>query len=298
MSLAWQNIGKTLSCRAVIFDRRALTFVKGEKAAESNVSALGAAAAGLGTSRTKVANRENVVATGKVKDLLQSEIRDELKARGANPIGKRWEISQRLQELLDQEATADKLLPGATPDPESALTGKEHAAVAKQEAPSVRDKYSSQLSAKLAATLARKGLGTAMEHEAKGETASEKWNLQPGVRELLQYVEMRGMLSVLLPFEVDSDLAAEEQGRGISDALKVSPFAIVAPLDLTEALRRGEGPAVHRLTEMLELDAPKRMMFVSDERKVINAAVTPARFSSPCRCSAAATPPTRRAARC
>eukprot|EP00966_Prymnesium_polylepis_P043697 1012943-Prymnesium_polylepis.1 len=150
MSLAWQNIGKSLLCRAVIFDRRAITIGKGEVQV-SSVSAAGAALAGLGTTKTKMRQPESVVAEGNVNNLLQHEVRDELKKRGVSAIGKPWEIKNRLQELLD----AERLLPGAKSDGDEP-TPQEHAAIAAQQAPSVRDKYANKMSAKLSATLARK----------------------------------------------------------------------------------------------------------------------------------------------
>ena len=58
----------------------------------------------FGTRHEKVRQTEKLVASGKVKELLQSEIREELKKRGASPVGKRWELEQRLQHLLDEGA--------------------------------------------------------------------------------------------------------------------------------------------------------------------------------------------------
>eukprot|EP00966_Prymnesium_polylepis_P291162 6724664-Prymnesium_polylepis.1 len=134
------------------------------------------------------------------------------------------------------------------------------------------------------------------------------------------------MQRVLLPDDVDSDLAAQAQGDGITkvrtppphtltvascggrsfvgvraavtydrpdrtpasltvparhdarQALKLSPFAHVLPLDLVEALRRGEGAPVQRIAQLLDLE-PKRIMLVSDDRATIGAARTGRAFS-------------------
>lgn len=270
MSLAWANIGKALNCRAVLFDRGVLSWAKGEAAAMGCAHAAAAAAAGLGTKADSMRQTDKILATGKVDQLLQHEIRDELKRRGASGLGKRWEIASRLQELIDAEKEASVLLPGATPDARAVNVGAEHATATGKPPPSVRDKYASKLSAKVAANLARKGLSMQLEHTQKQETESDQWDILPGVRELLQYVEMRGMMRVLLPNGVEDDSAAQDQAMGITKSLKLSPFTTVVPLDLTEALRRGDGSAIKRLSDLLELEA-RRMLLVSDHTKTIGA---------------------------
>ena len=110
-SLAWQNIASRLACRAVIFDARSLKRAANEVSPEADKKRQAALrAAGLGTASLDLRRPEELVAAGRVKDMLQKEIRDELKQRGLSPIGKPWEIKAKLEALLAAERREQELL--------------------------------------------------------------------------------------------------------------------------------------------------------------------------------------------
>ncbi|KAL1495872.1 hypothetical protein AB1Y20_014516 [Prymnesium parvum] len=237
MSLAWAALGKALPCRALVLDWRALTLAHGESAWPDGHSARGAAAAGLSTRHTPLRHTAAVVGAGRADALLLHELREELARRGASTVGGRRELVERLQPLLD----APPLL-----------------------AAGVREKYAARVAAKLAHSLPRQG---AAEEERRGA----RWNVQPGLRELLQYVEMRGMARLLLPAEGLPPAEARRGAEELAAALKLSPFCGVVPAELAEAVRGGEGAAVERLAGSLELE-PWRLLLVSDHRATVGAA--------------------------
>ncbi|KOO27999.1 hypothetical protein Ctob_007043 [Chrysochromulina tobinii] len=103
-SLAWTNIAKKLQLRAVIFDARSLQRAANELDSETEKrNKSGLAAAGLGSMSLGIRTPDALVAAGNVKEMLQREIREALKERGADIIGKPWEIQQRLEALLAAE---------------------------------------------------------------------------------------------------------------------------------------------------------------------------------------------------
>jgi hypothetical protein len=103
-SLAWTNIAKKLQLRAVIFDARSLQRAANELDSETEKrNKSGLAAAGLGSTSLGIRSPDALVAAGNVKEMLQREIREALKERGADIIGKPWEIQQRLEALLAAE---------------------------------------------------------------------------------------------------------------------------------------------------------------------------------------------------
>ena len=64
---------------------------------------------------------------------------------------------------------------------------------------------------------------------------SVSWHMQPGARELLTYCDMRNVLRLLLPSDVDSDEAAQAQAAQLARALQV-PTRLVprTPWDRTD----------------------------------------------------------------
>lgn len=263
MSLAWQNINRRLACRAILFDRRALVVAPGETAGPSTAALeAGARAANLGTRNAEVRQTEKIMAEGKVGDLLQSEIRAELTKRGVSAVGKRWELEQRLQALLDMAQPASQA-EAASP----AASGPPGPSKASQD---FRSKYGGKLSAKLANSLARAASLGALPPVVE---LGAGWNFQPGLRELMQYVEMRGMQRVLLPSESDditlTDAAAESQAAHITQALKLTPFSRVLPAVAAAALRGGDTQPLHSLCETIDL-LPTELMVVSDDQRVIS----------------------------
>jgi hypothetical protein len=103
-SLAWTNIAQKLQLRAVIFDARSLQRAANELDSETEKrNKSGLAAAGLGSTSLGIRSPDALVAAGNVKEMLQREIREALKERGADIIGKPWEIQQRLEALLAAE---------------------------------------------------------------------------------------------------------------------------------------------------------------------------------------------------
>ena len=139
---------------------------------------------------------------GKVKDMLGAEIREELGKRGAPIIGKRWELEARLEKLLARDglrpttaSTEEPADRGEQPRPSAAEAQAQRvdaeAGFAKEKATGIRAKYAAALEAK------KKGM--VQTKDAAPALTSSAWALQPGVKELLQYLDMRGMARALLP---------------------------------------------------------------------------------------------------
>ena len=265
LSLAWQNLSKGLPLRAVIFDARSLLRLPGEPsgAPKSNVS-------------VALRNPEQLVATGNVKEMLQKEIREALKERGSDPVGKRWELEVRLEALLavereeaairskhvspgesDVKAASEtvvtalsssqaeaKLVPSPTGTDVEARTTEATSAL------SVRAKYADKLRNRAGVSLTSSGglASTTDRHRTipAYQRPDSSWHMQPGVRNLLTYLDMRGMLRGVLPSHDDkvNDRDGEEEARQLARALQVPPFGLVLGVDDTAALRGGAPAAV------------------------------------------------------
>ena len=111
-----------------------------------------------------------------------------------------------------------------------------------------------------------------LRRDERPDDPSMSWHLQPGVRDLLTYCDMRGIVRALLPWDVDSDEAAAAQGEQLIKSLKIPPFAHVLTLSEIEATRRGEPSAVVRAISTLDLPKTSNLMLVSDQSAALRAA--------------------------
>ena len=84
--------------------------------AQAEKHALGLRQAGLGDHDLAVRRPEQLLKEGRIKDMLLSELRDELRRRGASPVGKRWEIEGRLKDLLETDGATETGGPTAGPE--------------------------------------------------------------------------------------------------------------------------------------------------------------------------------------
>ena len=109
ISLAWSNINKTLPLRAVVFDARCILRSPEEAAAPN---ALPRKDVDL-----EIRRPDKLLAEGKIKDMLRTEIREELVKRGLSSVGKPWEIKERLQAAVEAEGTSPAPAPSPPPSP-------------------------------------------------------------------------------------------------------------------------------------------------------------------------------------
>ncbi len=307
-SLAWTNIAKKLPLRAVLFDARSLQRSANEAdsdAAKRNKSGL--AAAGLGSASLGIRTPDALVAAGNVKEMLQREIREALKERGANAIGKPWEIKQRLEALLAAEKAeaaalypdgehsssgsedeSTKTQPSAPPPKADALSsssGSGGSPTTSSSADMLRAKYASKLRTRAGISLtADGGLASTVDRRAPplahDQRPEQSWHLQPGLRVLFTYLDMRGMMRGVLASEENAadEEAARAQAASIAKALQVPPFQLVLPTEHVALARRGERSAIVAACTALELP-PKAVMVVSDQSAVLQAARQAGAFS-------------------
>lgn len=286
-SLAWQNIAKGLKLRGVLFDARSLqrTAAEGDTEAEKRNKA-GLAAAGLAGASLGLRQPEALISAGNVKEMLQREIRDALKERGASSIGKRWEIAARLESLLAAErheadlqdsggATNETSAPAAVP-PATTEAAPSEPSAASLGSTALRAKYADKLRSRAGVSLTSGG-GLASMNERRMKTPDDQrpensWHLQPGLKVLCTYLDMRGMQRGVLPSaEKVSDEEGSAEAAHFAKALQVAPFGVVLPVDLAAAARRGERSAIVEAITAFDLP-PQALMVVSDEAAVLRAA--------------------------
>lgn len=122
ISLAWQNLSKKLPLRAILFDARCIlrtaeeADVEADKARNKALRQAGLVSAGLGLRQPS-----EMLAQGRIKDMLQSEMRDELSKRNLSTVGKPWELQARLKAVLEAEAVGIRAAPAASPPDAGAL---------------------------------------------------------------------------------------------------------------------------------------------------------------------------------
>ena len=204
---------KGSALRAVLFDYRALIRAPEERRLPTSPEALAGRAAvraaGIGISPAsgglfEMREPQQLLATGKVAQMLQSEIRDELTKRGASGVGMRDELVERLDRLLAAEEREPARVPaGGMPAVSAAAGDAEHASAA----------------------------------------SNRRWILQPGIVELMEYVDMRGVLRLVLPDAAGDEAAGAAQADEVTRTLKILPWAHVVPAAAGRSLRRGQTPA-------------------------------------------------------
>ena len=278
ISLAWSNINKTLPLRAVVFDARCILRSPEEAAAPN--------APRRKDVDLEIRKPEKLLAEGKIKDMLRTEIREELVKRGLSSVGKPWEIKERLQAAVEADGTSPaegtSPAPAPTPPPTPPPLPTPSAGSSPAEK---RAAYAAKLRLRTGGSVLRDGTIVANdspsggrktlaadERPADSTLAGSSWHLQSGAREILTYCDMRGILRALLPFDVDSDEAAIAQGAQLARALQVPEFCHVLSLDDAAATRRGEPSAIVQACAALELDSSSNLMLVSDEKGVLRAA--------------------------
>jgi hypothetical protein len=276
--IACKTLGKLLRIRGVVVDVGVLERNALEPKLKRQESAWG---------MDKIRRPEELIASRSVKLLLLSEIRAELFKRGMPIIGKRWELEARLEKLYAAEppsgvpggaAPVDKADADPTPESGPRETASEAAA-------SMRLKYTDKIRAR---TGGRTGGGSVGSSSASASaqqaatdlriateiaSASAEWRLRAGVRELVQYLDVRGMRRALLTdATATTEAAAAEQARELTSKLQVPNWDYVLPVADAIALReRGEGAALLAASEALGLRLDS-ILVLSTEPRVIGAA--------------------------
>lgn len=295
-SLAWSNISKTLPLRAVLLDAQCILKSADEEPSEAEKK--------LKRAQPKLELRvdaEAMLKDGRIKDMLQSEMRDALKLRGINHIGKPWELRKRLEACLEAEQVGIRAAPGQSAAAPPAGVGAAAAAPSNSDAAAStpadhssssadekRAAYAAKLRARTGASMLPggkiaappKGLGDAPRLPDNVRPPGEEvtmggytWALQPGVRELLIYLDMRGMARLMMPSaSVSSDEEAERQAAQLTHTMRVPPFTQVLGHEDTMACRRGESAPLARLRDALELPSSTELMLVTDDAAALRAA--------------------------
>lgn len=304
-SLAWQNIAKKLPLRAVLFDARCIMRTAAESDAATNVARQKALQqAGLGHAKSQLRSPEQILKEGRVKDMLQSELRAELKRRGQPATGKPWELRARLTALLEAEvvgvrpaAATSSTPPVAANSPLPASSATDSGGVKRAggaggaggagtlpfavgaSAAEKRSAYADKLRLRVGASLSKDGT-IAATGQTKAPTPDHirppgglDWHLQPGARDLLTYLDMRGILRVLLPSpDADSDEKGAAEAERLARALQVPPFAFVLDRAEADLLRSGDAAPLSRTHAVLSLGVTSELMLVTDDRAAVRAA--------------------------
>lgn len=301
-SLAWE-LGSALQLRAVIFDLRVLVRYSGERPPPS---------ARPRQPLPEIRRPEDLLAQGRLAQMLTGEIRDELRSRGLSLIGDRTEIEARLQTALTQPtpqlaAAAPTRAPSNLTDGDEDLPLSELMARLGDDATvqqarvmtagDLRGKYADKLRARGASELLKANSdhgavgggsgGIRLEEIGRIERERERavrshahseltkqadrsgYAFQHGSKDLLHYLDMRGMRRVLLPSDDASDAAViDAQAAALAQALQVPPFALVLPAAAAAAVRRGETQPLQDVCTQLGM-APERAMLVSDDSATI-----------------------------
>ena len=289
--MAIQNLAKGLAIRGLIIDARVLRRLPGEELAERVDSSLG------GRQTTELLNSEgHAWARGLVKGMLGSEIREELTKRGVSDIGERWELEASLAQLMAEDSSQAAAPPAARPSAHESMVNRvdaearRGAAFAPDSAEGIRAKYAAALETKRAMGAARgAGVGAAAAFtQATGERSG--WELQPGVKDFLHYLDMRGMARALLPMlpseadHVDGDSQgsgacdeggvhdrAGSEGAALAQQLQVPPFTHVLGTSGAAGVRWSEGACVLAACAAMGLP-PGNVMLVSDQAQALRAA--------------------------
>lgn len=245
--IAFRNVGKLLKIRGVLVDVAVLERSALEPTVKVTTSAWGMASLRM---------PEELMAAKNVKLLLLTEIREELFARGAPIIGKRWECEARLEALY-----AAELLSG-----ESETT----VAAAPVSAASPRDKYAEKLSARKRASAIR----PAESHDAAADVrpppsaSAGGWRLRAGAGELIQYLDLRGMRRALLPDASSlTDSAAHEHAGELTAQLQAQPWDFVVLATSATSLREtGDAAALHAVSRTLDVPLGSLLILTVEPR--------------------------------
>ena len=328
ISLAWQNLSKNLPLRAILFDARCIirtveeTDVVADRARNKALRQ-----AGLGNTDLGLRQPGELLAQGRIKDMLQSEMREELKRRGLNTVGKPWELRARLTAVLEAEAVGIRAPPGAPTAPAAAplddgalptlgvspsmavegpgagrpaayssvgaaAEGTPSPLGEASSAASKRAQYAEKLRQRTGGSITADGAIAPPAGLNRPRGGPENPNVRPvdqeamfrfqhGARDLLQYLDMRGIARVLLPSPgVETDDAAHEEAAMLTKALQVPPFALVlGHAEAAAARGGGGGDAASAVAAQLlgvhgalELGATSELMVVSDDAALIRGA--------------------------
>ncbi|EOD41132.1 hypothetical protein EMIHUDRAFT_199336 [Emiliania huxleyi CCMP1516] len=263
-SLAWK-VGGRLSVRALLFDARVLMRHPHERARKEQ-------------SRPAAPIIEpDVLRADTISSMLISQLRDHCRQQGLSNVGDRDELVGRLTDFLAKAAVTVE-------------------ATASAGAASPRDKYADKLRSRGAAQLLHHGrdadaggpllmtefgrvekerekaVRRHSESERRAQVDTGGYAFQPGAKDLLHYLDMRGMLRLLLPSDDDDDVARmEAQAASLAESLQVPPFATSLDPAAAARARRGEAEALGEVAEALDL-TPGSVMVVSDHSTVVAAA--------------------------
>lgn len=267
-SLAWQ-VGSALKLRGVIFDLRAIIRLPTERAPPTAPKQQVAPA---------IRRPEEMLVDGDFGQMLIGEMRELCLRRGLSAIGERGELEVRLKAAVDKAAAGGGTGTGGA-------TGN-----------ALRGKYAEKLRSRGAAGLlheceADAGPGLTMGEFGKVEKQRERavrahatseanaqadqggYAFQSGAKDLMHYLDMRGIRRALLCDERDRDhdrgahahAPQSMEASSLVEALRVPPFA------LSLSIRRGEPLPLRQAAEALALP-PGTVMLVSDSTAAISAA--------------------------
>ena len=303
--LAWKNIAKSLPLRAILFDARCILRSPEEFDVEADKArAKALRQAGLGnTSQGLRASSAELLQRGKIKDMLQSEMRDELSNRSLSTVGKPWELQARLQAVLDAEAVGIRSppksggpsdanpLPMTDPPPSlepAMMTGPSSlssgASSSSLTAGDARARYAAKLRQRTGGQASLNPDGSVQvdstrkatrlaDHERPVDLETQ-FRFQHGARDLLQYLDMRGIARVLLPSPdaASTDEEAALQGEMVARSLQVPPFEFILGSSEAARARSGEPAAFLHTHASLGLGATSELMLVSDDAVALRGA--------------------------
>ena len=257
-SLAWK-VGGRLSVRALLFDARVLMRHPHERERKER-------------SRPAAPIIEpDVLRADTISSMLISQLRDHCRQQGLSNVGDRDELVGRLTDFLRK----------------AAVTAEATAIAGAASSHELRDKYADKLRSRGAAQLLHHGrdadaggpllmtefgrvekerekaVRRHSESERRAQVDTGGYAFQPGAKDLLHYLDMRGMLRLLLPSDDDDDVARmEAQAASLAESLQVPPFAASLGPAAAARARRGEAEALGEAAEALDLTpgsvAPQR----------------------------------------
>ena len=338
VGLAWKTVGKNLPLRAVLLDVAVLKRHPEEPTlATASRSALAAAGLGSADTKAnrpaaqsvrdmlQAEIRAELIERGESSVGQRSEIEERLAAlraadqpaAAARPPPPPPPPPPRAAAAAPPPPSPPPLSPRALPVAPSSPPGGPSRPAVEVASDALRAKYADKLKARTGQTLGSisspvaqaaggraggSGGGSQRLHEDPALRPRSEgdggWHLQPGLRELLRYVDMRGMGRLLLARDAEAAAAAaaaaaaedagpeavaaavaaaaDAQAASLSRALQLTPFAAAMAVpeggsDGEQARRGAVQSLVEGACRRLELP-PRQVMLVSDEPLVLRAA--------------------------
>jgi len=213
-----------------------------------------------------------LAAAGQFASMLLPDLRDECLRLGLSSIGDRHELEARLKQAAEAATPTQSNIRGKYADVlrERGAAGLLHGRDGSEGG--LRPQGGSLPMSEFGKV--EKERERAVRAHADRELSSQGdrqgYAFQPGAKDLLHYLDMRGMARVLLPSE-GSEAHTGAQAAALASALQVPPFAASLETAGAEGVRRGEHSSLLLLADALGLPACS-LMVVSDDTAAIAAA--------------------------